>query len=334
MKILLTGAFGNIGYNIIIRLIESGHEVIAFDLPTKNNLKKFKKMMRILKSHGMNKNLQTIWGDILTCKELDNILLSVNIVIHLAAIIPNLSEIKKDLATRVNVRGTERLLIGLKRSSLQPKIIFASTVTVLGPTMHLEPPVSAELPYNPTNHYASTKVEAEKLILASGLNYVILRFTASLDPDFSGMLNIENLSNYYEIPVKQRFEFLDARDAALALMNATNSNINRRIFLIGGGSRCQFIYSEFIDQLFYALGIGKLPHDLFKIPTNDQEWYTVNWLDTKDAQEALEFQQHSFTDFLSDMKIKMRSLRYLIFLFNPLVKYIIIRSSPYRLKSQ
>ena len=59
--------------------------------------------------------------------------------------------------------------------------------------MHLDPPITSDIPYNPTNHYASTKVEGEKLIIASGLNYIILRFTASLDPDFSNMLNMEQV---------------------------------------------------------------------------------------------------------------------------------------------
>ena len=331
MRILITGAFGNIGFGTLLKLLDRGHEVISFDLPTKSNLKKFRKLQKELtRQETTIEQLKPIWGDILENQELDEVLRTVDVVIHLAAIIPNLSEINKELATKVNVRGTERILNALKSSQLNPKIIYVSTVTVHGPTMHLEPPLTADMPYNPKNHYASTKVETEKLIKASGLNYVILRFTASLHPDFSNMLNKENLSNYYEIPLKQRIEFLDARDAALALINATNNQIKKRIFLIGGGSNCQFLYEEFVAKLFSTLGIGELPDNLFKVPLSKDEWYTTDWLDTSDAQKSLNFQEHSFTDFLRDMKKEMKFLRFAILLLRPIVRTIMKRSSPYR----
>ena len=148
MRILITGAFGNIGFGTLIELIDQGHDVISFDLPTKSNLKKFSQLQKELARQEISlQQLKPIWGDILDSQELDEALLSIDIVIHLAAIIPNLSEINKELATRVNVRGTERILNVLKLSQLSPKIIYASTITVHGPTMHLEPPLTFDMPY-------------------------------------------------------------------------------------------------------------------------------------------------------------------------------------------
>jgi len=333
MKILITGAFGNIGYNVVLKLSQLGHEIIAFDLPNKNNLKKYNLFQKNYLQKGLiSSPFRVIWGNILNCKELEDALLSVETVIHLAAIIPNLSEKNKELANKVNIGGTERLVNILKQSKLTPKIVFASTIAVHGSTMHLKTSLTADMPYNPINNYSSTKVEAENLLKTSGLNYVILRFTASLDPDFSNMLTMENLSNYYEFPIEQRIEFLDARDAATALSNAILPGIDRQIYLIGGGSNCQFIYSEFIDRLFSALGIGILPRNIFKLPKTDQDWFTVNWLNTTDAQAVLQYQNHSFDEFLTDMRRKMLGLRILIFMFKPIVRLIIIQSSPYRKK--
>ena len=55
MKILVTGAFGNIGQKVIDLLIERSHPVVCFDLDNESNRKASAKF---------GSRVDTLWGDI------------------------------------------------------------------------------------------------------------------------------------------------------------------------------------------------------------------------------------------------------------------------------
>ena len=57
MKILITGAFGNLGSNTLHYLLKTDHHVTCFDLLTKNNKKQAKRFLKI-------KDFDVFWGDI------------------------------------------------------------------------------------------------------------------------------------------------------------------------------------------------------------------------------------------------------------------------------
>ena len=330
MRVLLTGAFGTIGRKTIKVLLNRGYSLTTFDLDNSKNHKWAKILRKSLQKEGINlKNYQNIWGDLLNFPNLKKIIASVNCIIHLAGIIPNLSEIKPKLATMVNVEGTRLIIQACETLENPPSLIFSSSVTVHGPTMHLTSLVTHKFPYNPQNHYAKTKVEAEKLIKASSIPWIIMRFTATFDIDLMEKLKPDLISHNFEIPLDQRLEFLDVRDAAYALVNAAEIPANKQIFLVGGGPACQIYERDMIQQIMVILGIGSLPKKAFLNPQDDDEWYAMNWLDTKDVERILHFQKHSFMDYLVDLKRKMWKLRILIKTFRPIARKIILNASPY-----
>jgi nucleoside-diphosphate-sugar epimerase len=55
MKVLLTGALGNIGLCTLKALLEEGHDVVAFDLESRRARKL---------ASGINGQVHFIWGDI------------------------------------------------------------------------------------------------------------------------------------------------------------------------------------------------------------------------------------------------------------------------------
>jgi len=94
MKILLTGAFGNLGAGTLEILLSKGeYDIRCFDLKNPRN----EKVMEKLSGLG---SFETMWGDISDAKITDKIVQGVECILHLAAtppffLIPRYSRCKK-----------------------------------------------------------------------------------------------------------------------------------------------------------------------------------------------------------------------------------------------
>src|SRR4029079_7201818 len=97
MKVVLTGALGNIGFSTLEALLVEGHDVVAFDLESRR--------ARQLASK-FGERVQFVWGDITNPTSLRPVLEGGDAVTHLAAIIPPSTERVPDLAQKVNVDAT------------------------------------------------------------------------------------------------------------------------------------------------------------------------------------------------------------------------------------
>ena len=99
MKVLVTGALGNIGEYTVAALLEEGHEVLAFDLESPRTRKV---------ASGLGSRVRLVWGDITDPAALGAALEGVEAVVHLAAHL--LPEKAPELARRVNVDATLNLI--------------------------------------------------------------------------------------------------------------------------------------------------------------------------------------------------------------------------------
>ncbi|MFW9831016.1 MAG: NAD-dependent epimerase/dehydratase family protein, partial [Candidatus Thorarchaeota archaeon] len=197
MLVLLTGAFGNVGESTLLALFEQNHQIRCFDLPTKPNEKTAQK----LQQYG---NFETVWGDVRDVDTIKNIVEGVECIIHLAAILPPKSETDADFTHAVNVGGTMRLIEAAEALPVKPKFIYASSVSVFGPTMHLPPPRKADDPLHPTDTYTTPKAQCETALRASTLPWTILRLVAVPPLRISG----ERDPILFESPLDQRIEFV------------------------------------------------------------------------------------------------------------------------------
>jgi nucleoside-diphosphate-sugar epimerase len=313
MKVLLTGAFGNFGTTTLHNLLEQGHEVRCFDLQTKANRKTAAKF---------GNRIETIWGDV---RNPDDLALAVHdrdVVIHLAFIIDMLkSEDHPEWAREINVGGTKNLLDAIKGHSEPPKIIFASSISVFGHTQHLQPPRTLSDPVQPTSIYAHHKVECEELVRKSGLDWSILRIAFS-PPEASAKFD----PVLFQLEPSSRLEFVHPRDVGLAVTNGVSSTeIWGKTLLVGGGSGCQLYYRDFIRQLIEGIGIRPLPEDAFALPPSSP----LDWVDTTESQRILNYQKHSFEDYVREIPASMGSARYLVRLLGPLIRRSMLSQSPY-----
>ena len=251
MKVLVTGALGNIGFSTLEALLVEGHDVVAFDLESRR--------ARQLAS-GFDGRVQFVWGDITNPESLRSALEGVDAVIHLAAIIPPSTERVPDLAQKVNVDATRNLLAEMEASPTATRLVFASSVGIFGDVQDREPPLRVDTPVRPTDEYGRHKVACEQAIRQSRLRWSILRL-AAVTPIH---LQAQDPSIMFEFSPDARFEFLHPADAGVAFARAVacEGSIGKTLF-IAGGANCRMTYYDFTNALMGAIGIGPIPADAF-----------------------------------------------------------------------
>ncbi len=318
MRVLLTGAFGNIGESTLLALFNKNYDIICFDLTSERNAKIAKKL-------GKKGTFETVWGDILDLPLVKSIIKGVDCIIHLAGIIPPLSESNPDLAKSVNFEGTKNVIQAAENQEIKPKLIFASSVSNFGHTMHLEPPRTIQDPVNATDVYTGTKIECEKIIKASTLPWTILRFAAA--PPLTLSSDIDSI--IFEIPLDQRIEFVHSRDVGLACANAVEAETIGKTLLIGGGISSQMLQREFVSRIMEDMGIGMLPDSAFRVAMRPEEYFYTDWLDTEESQQLLQYQTRSFQQFLDEMKSQLGFMRYVARMFRGKTQKRVLDVSPY-----
>ncbi len=82
MRILLTGAFGNIGVSTLDELLRQGHQVRCFDVPSRQNRKTARQYQ---------KNIEILWGHLRSQDDVTRAVQDQQVAIHLAFIILILS---------------------------------------------------------------------------------------------------------------------------------------------------------------------------------------------------------------------------------------------------
>jgi nucleoside-diphosphate-sugar epimerase len=316
MRVLLTGAFGNIGHSTLDALLARGHVVRCFDVPTKSNQK--------MAGHYQDR-AEVVWGDLRRPEDLCAAVPGCEAVIHLAFVIPKLSvtginsEDQPVFAHSVNIGGTRNLIDCICAQQNPPKLIFASSLHIYGKTQHLAPPRRVDDEPHPIEHYARHKVEAEGMVKNSGLDWSILRLAAALP------LRLIMDPGMFDVPLENRIEFIHTRDAGQAFANAIDQPaVSGKVLHIGGGRSCQVYYRGMMRQVLEAMGVGWLPDWAFS-----QEPFATDWLDTRESQALLQFQTRNFDDYTKDLKKLLGSLRGLIVASRPLVQRYLLTKSPY-----
>lgn len=316
MKVLVTGAFGNVGSYALETLIERGHQVRCFDVATKAN----KKVARRFED-----KVEITWGDLRNPGEVLAAVTDQDVVIHLAFVIPTLSatgvgsEEDPDRARAINVGGTQNLLQAMKSQPAPPRILFSSSLHIYGRTHDQPPPRRVTDPPQPIEHYAFHKVECESLVRDSGLTWAIFRLAAALP------LRLVLDPGMFHVPLNNRIEFVYSKDVGLALANALeDERAWGRIWHIGGGKYCQLHQRQIVEEVLETVGVGALPEEAFtSVP------FPTDWLDTAESERVLQFQKHTLDDYIVDLRQLLGPRRHLIRLFRPFIRLWLLRHSPF-----
>ena len=159
MKIFVTGAAGYIGAHTVLELLNSGHQVFAFDNLSNSSLLSLKRVETIT-----NKKIGFSKGDVRDTNHLTIELekFKPEAVIHFAALKSVTESFKKPLEYYdVNVNGSLSLLESMSKVNCRT-VIFSSSATVYGNPEYL--PIDETHPTIPINPYGRTKFMVERIL--------------------------------------------------------------------------------------------------------------------------------------------------------------------------
>ncbi|MGD9568809.1 MAG: NAD-dependent epimerase/dehydratase family protein [Sedimentibacter sp.] len=273
-KVLITGGAGSMGKELSILLAQKGYEIYAFDIPNADY------------SGFDDFGITGIKGDITDFNSVKEAISDKDIIVHLAALLPPVSERSWDKTFAVNVKGTRNLVDAIVANGNKTRLIFSSTVASYGDTTKLEPPIRTSTPQNPNSNYSKSKVEAEKYIFDSNISYTILRVSgvvlaALMDPPAWPFIS------------EQRVEFVYRGDVVTALISAVEREESaNKVMIIAGGKTWQMRGYEFVERFLEVLDI---PVEDAEYP--DSSTYS-DWYDTEESQRILDYQKTDFPKFL------------------------------------
>ncbi len=311
MRVLVTGGLGNVGSFTMRELLQRGCSVRCLDLPSRGNLRTASRW---------GTSVEFIWGDIRNPADVDQAVDATDVIVHLASIIPPLAHEDPTLAESVNVDGTRQVFAAAARQPVTPRVLFASSFDVYGPTTHLSPPRVVSDPLIPTDNYSQHKIEGERELTTSGLTWAIYRFA---DMPILGRRPPHPMM--FEIPLNTRMEVLHPADAAVAIAEGvTGTAIWNEIWLIGGGPTCQVTYAQYLQRMLSAMGLPMLPEAAFTTHP-----YCTDWLDTRASQDVLHFQRHTFDQIVQEVADNAGFVRHVAPLVARMVTRRLLRLSPY-----
>jgi nucleoside-diphosphate-sugar epimerase len=317
MKVLLTGAFGNVGRYAIDALLEEQHGVVAFDLDTRRSRKA---------AAGLDPRVRVVWGDLTDPASLGAALYGVDAVVHLAALVPPLVDRAPALARRVNVDATLSLISLMEASPTARRLVFASSTAIFGDVQDREPPLRVETPTAPTDEYGRHKVACEGAIRASRLRWSILRLGVAVPTRLIGAPF--DLRQGWEISADARIEIVHPADAATAFARAVACEAAvGKVLYVGGGEKCQVTHAGFFNEVMDAIGIGAIPAEAFVRKPVQQ--FMGDWLDTEESQRLLHYQSRGLGELKRDLRRDLGLLAPLVRLLRPLATAFMLRSSPY-----
>lgn len=246
MKVLVTGAGGFVGTELVKNLLSQGYSVKAL-VRKENQVEALEKI-----------GAEVVIGDVKNKSSLESAVSQVSIVFHIAALFRQ-AGLPDSEYYKVNLEGT-RNVIDASISAGVKKFIHCSTVGVHG---DIENPPGTELtPFAPGDVYQKSKLEAELLVkdyIEKGkISGSIIRPAMVYGPGDSRTLKlfkaIAERKFFYVGPGDALVHFIDVRDLAEAFRLAAESpNANGETFIISGKSSLKL--NELVSIISALFGV-------------------------------------------------------------------------------
>lgn len=305
MKILLTGAFGRLGSMVGEVALARGHALVCHDLDTPASRRL---------AVGLAGRATVHFGDLSTdTVDLGQLLDGVDGVIHTAALLPPQTELHAELAERVNVGVTRRLVEAIGAMTEPPRLVFPSTLSVFAITDDRPRPRTIHDPVEATDNYTRHKLEVEALLQESDIPWCLLRVGVSVD---ARTLSTDRATfrSLLQTRADNPVHWVHPRDVALAMVRALEvEEAHGQTLLIGGDATCQVTQSTFLGTAARVLGLT------WPDEAHGDDVYYTHWMDTSASQALLQFQQHPFAVYEQEMAAALRRAQPLVRPLRPLL---------------
>jgi len=315
MKILLTGAAGNVGFETLKKLIGKENEVTVLEIDSGKNRKKLKQYKNIV---------NVVFGSVTDEELINRLVIDKDVIIHLAAVIPPLADEKPELAREVNYYGTVNIVNAIKKQKKQPFLIYSSSISVYGDRLkNYNIRTNDKLEASLGDYYAETKIAAENIIQKSNISYTIFRLGAVM-----GRPKIDPLM--FHMPLKTKLEIISNINAGEAFAKAVDhlKELEGQVFNLCGGEQCRTSYYEFLENMFriYGLNVKYINKNAFAI----DNFHCGYYVDGYKINKILQFENDSLETYYERLeKETPKFKKFFTKIFSRPIIYFLQRKSPF-----
>jgi nucleoside-diphosphate-sugar epimerase len=309
IRVLVTGACGNIGANVVDLLVERGYTVRAVDLDTPAGRAKSERW-----GEGVDMRFGSVCDESLVRASVED----VEHVIHLAAMVPPVTDVDQAAGYAVNVVATRSIIRAAEAQPAPPRISFTSTAAIWGRNEEVDRPRRADEDIHPNDNYSRQKAECEAMLRASSLDSVIFRIAMTPPVEPSALSPF-----VFDMHPEMRVEFTHPKDQALAIVNSLAlTEIAGRTLCLGGGERNRYRYREFMNMAFSAMGLPPLPKSAF-----GDAIFMTDWVDSEESQALLDYQHRTANDYFAEVSRELGAARHLMSVVGPRLKPMLLAHS-------
>jgi len=309
-RVLVTGACGNIGANVVDLLVQRGYAVRCVDLDTKKNRRTASRW---------SDRVEMRFGSICNRTLLAELVSEMDHVIHLAAVVPPATDVDQALGYAVNVVATRSLIAACEAQATPPRLTFTSTAAIWGCNAEAAGPRRADEEISPSDNYTRQKAECEAMLRQSSLDTLIFRI--AMTPPVA----LAALSPFvFDMHPDMRVEFTHPRDQALGIVNSLllDEPVIGRTLCLGGGARNRYRYREFMNMAFGAMGFPPLPRSAF-----GDALFMTDWVDSEQSQAILDYQRHDARSYFEEVSAELGPARPLMKRIGPALTGLILAHS-------
>lgn len=248
MKILVTGADGLLGSNLVRELLGRGHTVRAFVQPGRQQQT----------LEGLT--LEKIPGNLLNADEVTKAVNGCDAVIHCAAS-TSVWPIRSEIVNRVNINGTQHIIEAVKKNHTK-RLVYVGTANSFGFGSKEKPGVEGN-PYKSATYgldYMDSKYNAQQLLLKevkeSSLPALIVNPTFMFGPydsnPSSGAMIVALFKGKVPGYTRGGRNYVCAKDAAVAIANALAKGRTGECYILGNEN---LSYKEAFGKIASTIGV-------------------------------------------------------------------------------
>jgi len=278
--VLITGGAGSVGRQLAGMFLAEGRPVRIFDLP-------------FMDFSGLEDepNVEIIKGDITDKESVSEAVRNVGGILHLAALLPPTSERDRDKTFAVNVEGTRNIAEALKSHGSKATLVFTSSISTYGDTSKESDPIKITQPQDAIDIYAESKIAGEKVLIGSGVNFVILRIASIAVPAFLEPPEPWPFTSDQRVEMVHRDDVADAIKSSVGTAEAVGN-----VFNIAGGSTWRLAGKNYVEDFFNFMG-APVEMAVYREEPGWNDWY-----DTVESQKILNYQNRSYGFYSGEMK--------------------------------
>ena len=309
-RVLVTGSCGNIGANVVDLLVQRGYQVRGIDLDNKKNRETAARW---------GDRVDMCFGSICDDALVANVVSGMDHVIHLAAIVPPLTDVDQAMGYAVNVVATRSIIAACEAQPKPPRLTFTSTAAIWGRNDEVDGPRRADEEISPSDNYTRQKAECEAMLRESSLDTVVFRI--AMTPPVA----LAALSPFvFDMHPDMRVEFTHPKDQALGIVNSlvVGEEAVGRTLCLGGGAHNRYRYREFMNMAFGAMGIPPLPRSAF-----GDALFLTDWVDSEESQAILDYQRRNADSYFEEVSAELGPARPLMKRIGPALSGVLLAHS-------